>query len=150
MTPNMTPNMTPHMTRNMGKNSSKNRNMNRITMGVALLLGAVTMAAAETEERVKHFEGLPATTIDEAVTNFSEYNAKLRAVLDKETIDGADVATVHELTYTLENALAKINEELTELAETLEEVHLASEAADIDAIKTKGKAYLDVAGKLVK
>jgi hypothetical protein len=121
-------------------------NMNKITLGAALLLGVATLACAETDDAVEHFKGLPATTVDAAVTNFSEYNQRLKAVLDKETIDGADVAMVHELTYTLENALAKINEELTTLAETLEELHKASERADIDAVRTKGRAYLDVAG----
>ena len=51
---------------------------------------------------------------------------------------------VHELTYTLENALAKINDELGKLAVTLEEVHLASEKYDADAVRDHGDAYMEV------
>ncbi|WP_342343986.1 DUF6746 family protein [Aromatoleum bremense] len=40
----------------------------------------------------------------------------------KGNVSDAAMADVHELTYTLENALGKMNEELTKLAETLERV----------------------------
>jgi len=115
----------------------------------ALLLGVASVASAETD-RVEHFKGLPADTLQQAVTNFSEYNGKLRAVLEADELDGQDLATVHELTYTIETALAKINAELTALAETLEEVHLASESADIDTVKTKGQQYLAIAAEVVR
>ena len=50
----------------------------------------------------------------------------------------------HELTYTIENVLAKINAELSTLAETLEEVRIASEAADIDRVQIDGHEYLSI------
>ncbi len=81
--------------------------------------------------------------------NVSASNGKLQTVLDKGNLDGQDLATIHELTYTIENALAKINAELSTLAETLEEVHIASETADIDREKTKGHEYLSIALELV-
>jgi hypothetical protein len=115
----------------------------------ALLLGVVTVVTAQTE-RVEHFKGLPAETLEQAVRNFSEYNAKLQVVLDKGDLDAQNLSTVHELTYTLETALAKINAELTTLATTLEEVHLASEAADLATLETKGRQYLSIAGEVVK
>jgi hypothetical protein len=37
---------------------------------------------------------------------------------------------IHELTYTLENALGKLSEDLAKAAVDLEEVHLASEKLD--------------------
>ncbi|RKT44222.1 DUF6746 family protein [Thiocapsa rosea] len=114
----------------------------------ALLVGMAAGASAQTD-RVEHFKGLPADTLEQAVANFSEYNGKLRAILDKGDLEGQDLATVHELTYTLETALAKINAELTALAETLEEVHIASETADIDTVKTKGREYLSVAAEVI-
>jgi len=115
---------------------------------IAILTATGLAGATEDADRVEHFEGLPAPTMDDAVTNFAEYNAKLRHIVDQEEIVGADLATVHELTYTLENALAKITAELTELADTLEAVHLASESGDIETVKTKGAEYLTVAGKV--
>jgi hypothetical protein len=98
---------------------------------------------------VEHVEGLPAETPEQAVMNVSASNGKLQTVLDKGNLDGQDLATIHELTYTIENALAKINAELSTLAETLEEVHIASETADIDREKTKGHEYLSIALELV-
>lgn len=57
---------------------------------------------------------------------------------------------VHQLTYTLENALGKIHEEVTQLVDTLEEVHLASEATDPQDMKKKAQTYLKTATTLVK
>jgi hypothetical protein len=75
--------------------------------------------------------------------------ATMKDSLDKDALEGQDLATVHELTYTIETAPAKINAELTALAETLEEVHIASETADIGTVKTKGHEYLSVASEVM-
>jgi len=107
----------------------------------ALSFGVATMAKAET---VEHFKGESAETLEEAVTHFKRYNQRLETLLKKDSMSADDVTKVHELTYTLENALAKINEELDKLAETLEEVHLASEKYDADAVQQHGKAYMEV------
>jgi hypothetical protein len=118
------------------------------SLACALLFGLTAVASAQTD-RVEHFKGLPADTLEQAVTNFSAYNGKLQTVLDKGNLNGQDLATIHESTYTIENALAKINAGLSTLAETLEEVHIASETADIDRVKTKGQEYLSIARELV-
>ncbi len=113
---------------------------------LGLLIAAGTVQA---DERVDHFEGLPAETLTEAVENFAEYNDRLEAVLNRGELSPADLAEVHELTYTLENALEKINTEFTALADTLEEVHLASESSDPDTVATRGRAYLGTARTVV-
>ena len=100
-------------------------------------------------ERAAHFEGKPSATLAKAVANFNEYNLKLKTILDGKLTD-ADMAEVHQLTYTLENALEKINEEMSALAGTLEEVHLASEKLDRDAVLKHGRAYLSVSGQVVR
>ncbi len=100
-------------------------------------------------ERGAHFEGKPPATLAQAVADFNEYNLKLKAILDGKLTD-ADMAEVHQLTYTLENALEKINEEMSALAGTLEEVHLASEKLDRDAVLKHGRAYLSVSGQVVR
>lgn len=107
----------------------------------ALSFGVATMAKAET---VEHFKGESADSLEEAVTHFKRYNHQLEALLKKESMSADDVTRVHELTYTLENALAKINQELDKLAMTLEEVHVASEKYDADAVLEHGGAYMDV------
>lgn len=57
---------------------------------------------------------------------------------------------IHELTYTLEEALKKIHTDLAEVAEVLEEVHLASEQADAETVKNSGQAYLKVTRTVVQ
>ena len=62
----------------------------------------------------------PAETMEQALANFSEYNARLAALLEQDELTMADLAQIHQLTYTLENALERINDDLEDLAETLE------------------------------
>lgn len=118
---------------------------------LSLTLGAASLALAGTEEEAHaHFTGLPAATLSEALTNLAEYNERLRAYIDRGEIAAQEYVEVHELTYTLENALGKLNEELAALADTLEEVHVASEQADAEALLDRGRAYLEVADQIVK
>lgn len=105
---------------------------------------------AYADERPDHFRGKTAETLAEAVANFSEYNEKLSAVLAQGSLEPKDMVKVHELTYTLENALEKIQSELVELAETLEEVHVASEEMEADAVTTHGQKYLEAAREIIQ
>jgi hypothetical protein len=59
------------------------------------------------------------------------------------------LAQIHELTYTLENALEKIDREMQTLTKTLEALHVASETADFGGTRSQGEAYLATARKLV-
>lgn len=104
---------------------------------------------ASADERIDHFEGEPSETLEEAVKNFSEYNKKLASILEKDELTNQDIVKVHQLTYTLENALAKINDEMNALAETLEELHLASEKVDSEKVKNKGTSYLNTAQTVI-
>ena len=106
------------------------------------------VAASGAAETVQHYKGKPAETLPQAVANFSEYNRKLKVLLDGPVTD-ADMDEVHQLTYTLENALKKINEEMARLADTLEKVHKASEKLDRDATIEHGRTYLSVSGQVV-
>lgn len=119
------------------------RSLIAVATAAALFSSAMVHA-----ERPEHYKGLQANTLDEAVTNFSEYNDKLAEVLRGE-LDPVAMNEVHQLTYTLENALDKITEEFVSLAETLEEVHLASESNDPETVRNSGKAYLEVSRKVV-
>jgi hypothetical protein len=125
--------------------------MKRLILTATVLLASFASPAWASGggTRTAHFEAKPAETLAQAVANFAEYNDKLRAILDGKVTD-SDMADVHQLTYTLENALKKINEEMAGLAVTLEEVHLASEKLDRDAVLKHGRAYLSVADEVVK
>src|SRR5690606_21127756 len=77
-------------------------------------------------------------------------NGQLEAILAKDELGPEDTAKIHELTYTLENALARIESEVEALEETLEEVHVASERYEVETVRTQGRKYLDNAAKLTK
>lgn len=113
----------------------------------ALSFGVATMAKADT---IEHFKGKPAENLEVAVSNFNRYNQRLETLLKKDSLTADDVTKVHELTYTLENALAKINEELNKLADTLEDVHKASEKYDADAVQQHGDTYMEVINTISK
>lgn len=123
--------------------------MKSLILATTLALVPLATPAWASDERSAHFEGTPSATLAQAVANFSESNLKLKTILDGKVTD-ADMAEVHQLTYTLENALKKINEEMSALAGTLEEVHLASEKLDRDAVLEHGRAYLSVSGQVIK
>lgn len=123
------------------------KNLSILFAGVVLALG---LSAAAHADRPDHFKGKPAETLSAAVANFSEYNQHLAAVLAKDSLEPADMVKVHELTYTLENALEKLRAELAELADTLEEVHVASEKLDAKAVKTQGQKYLGTAREIIR
>ena len=118
----------------------------RILAATTALLFTLPGVASEDYD---HYEGESATSLEQAVANLSEYNNRLEKVLAGELTPEA-MNEVHQLTYTLENALKKINEEMSALAGTLEEVHLASEKLDRDAVLKHGRAYLSVSGQVVR
>ncbi len=111
-----------------------------------LIFSALTFA----DERPDHFKGKPAETLEQAVANFSKYNNKLANILAKDNLSPEELHSIHELTYTLENALEKINAEFAELAKMLETVHVASETADAKTVKNQGTRYLDTAFQVIK
>ena len=99
------------------------------------------------EERPDHFSGKPADTLVEALVNFNEGNAILRKLLTGE-VSPEDLGEIHQLSYTLENALGKINEEYKTLAILLEQIHLGSETGKTVAVKGNAKAYFDIVDDL--
>jgi hypothetical protein len=119
------------------------------TLVAAFFLTSLSLGVANAEERYDHFKGLPAETLETAVQNFSEYNNRLAAIVAKDELTASDLATVHELTYTLENALERISGELAVLADLLEEVHVASEAADAASTVETGRTYLGTAQTVI-
>lgn len=103
--------------------------------------------SAQAEDRLDHYQGKPADTLEQAIANFAEGNRELRQLLEGKVSD-ADLARVHELSYTLENALGKMNKEMKVLAMLLEQVHLASETAKAETVQGSGRAYLEIVDTL--
>jgi len=116
----------------------------------AIVFAASAFAGPVLADEVQHYRAKPSETLEEAVNNFSEYNKLLSEVLAKEELSQSDMERVHELSYTLEVALAKINEEMTGIVDTLEEVHLSSEQYNEAKLRGVGQVYLEIAQTVVK
>lgn len=115
-----------------------------VAAATSLLIASPAMASDP-----EHFKGEPSDTLEQAVANFSEYNGKLEQVLADELTPEA-MNEVHRLTYTLETALEKLEDELDELKDTLETVHKASERADADTVRSAGERYLTSSRKIIE
>ena len=114
------------------------------------LLAFGLSATASADERPDHFEGEKAQTLAEALSHLSSYNAQLEAILAKDELGPEDTAKIHELTYTLENALARVKSEVEDMEEVLEEVHVASERYQVDTVRSQGRSYLDKSAGLLR
>lgn len=123
--------------------------MKSLLSALFITAGMLAFTAAAADDRPDHFTGKPADTLEQAVTNFTEYNAKLKALLSAELTPQA-MAEIHQLTYTLEVALQKIHSETGKLKDTLEQVHIASERMDTATAKQSGDNYIRTAQTLVK
>ncbi len=116
-----------------------------LAMAATLAFSANSFAT----DRVEHFKGVPSPDLATAVKNFSEYNDLLAKELDGELTPQA-LADIHQLTYTLEVALEKISDEAKALADTLEEIHVASETSELEKLAEEGKKYMQVVSELKK
>ena len=108
-----------------------------------LMLATATLLftlPAFADDEYDHYKGEPSKTLEQAVANFSEYNNRLEQVL------AGDLT----LTYTLENALGKLDHELEDIAERLEKVHKASEHAAPDTVKEQGAVYLEKSRSIIR
>ncbi|MCL7930624.1 DUF6746 family protein [Halomonas llamarensis] len=124
--------------------------MKRIALVMLAGLLGSGMAVADQHERADHFEGKEAKTLEEAVTNFSEGNARLAELISADSISNEQMGEIHMVTYTIENALQKIDAEVEAMAVSLEEVHLGSETLDQERVATNGADFLEAAQTLVE
>lgn len=99
--------------------------------------------------RVDHYEGMASESLEDALVHLGEYNARLQVMIEGETLTPSDLNTIHQLTYTLENALERIRIEVSAIAETLEDVHVASEQAEALRVKELARAYLEASQPLI-
>ena len=114
--------------------------LSQISFIVVLL---ICLSSTVLAEKVDHFEGEASPTLEIALTNLTNYNAKLEQLVLQETLTPEDFHQIHELTYTLENAMGRLAEEQARLSVILEEVHLASESGDTAIVKENGKAFVE-------
>ncbi|CUS48080.1 MAG: Herpesvirus processing and transport protein [Idiomarinaceae bacterium HL-53] len=118
-----------------------------LALASALSAAAVDTVQATEQERYEHFEGEASPTVEAALENLTTYNAKLQEIME-DGLTSQEMAEIHQLTYTLENALATLNKELETTAATLEEVHLASERMEYDTVRIQGQRYVNQVRKI--
>lgn len=121
--------------------------MKHLTQLACAAILAVTPAFAQ--DRADHYAPQPSDTLEEALANFSEYNAIMAGIMAKDSLTPNDMEDVHQLTYTLEVALAKLIADSTALADQLEYVHQASEGSNAERLREYGLTYLETAQKIV-
>lgn len=124
------------------------KSLSLLFAGALLAFGLSDLALAD--DRPDHFKGEKAETLGEALTHLSSYNARLEAILAKDELGPEDTAEIHQITYTLENALDRIKSEVEDLEETLEKVHVASERYEVGTVRSQGRRYLDQAAGLAR
>ncbi|MEX0387047.1 DUF6746 family protein [Spiribacter onubensis] len=118
-------------------------------LGVMVAATALLGVGLAQADGVDHFEGEPSRTVAEAWDNLETGNEQLKALINGE-LSPVEMAEVHEVTYTLENALARLAEAHETSAVNLEEVHLASERNDTETVRANGEAYLEAISGLVQ
>lgn len=121
--------------------------MRRRTAFIAAL--ALSAMPALAQERIDHYAAETSATLAEALENFSTYNTRMATVLARPSMTRDTMEDIHQLTYTLEVALEQIIAQAQELAELLEEVHLASEGSDAEKLTALATSYLAIARQLV-
>lgn len=124
--------------------------MRNSRFGAALAGAALLFASPVFASEVDHYEPEKSETLEEAVTHLRDYKQRLQKLLDKDELSAADMEKVHQLTYTLENALKRINTELGGIAGDLETVHLASERREADTVRSRGSAFLEQVDTLIE
>lgn len=124
--------------------------INKTTLAVAFVSTlALQGSVIASDDMPQHFKGVPSHTLEEAVKNFSEYNKKLSVIMLKDELKPVDMAEIHQLTYTLENALDVIEDAIDNIEDNLEDLHKASEKAHYDKALKAGREYLDESRKII-
>lgn len=113
----------------------------KIIVKAACISALLVTSAANADDDNNHFPSLKAPDLKTALCNLQSYNKKLSDITSKTQLTTVDMVKVHELTYTLENAILRMQKDLINIAANLEEVHLASERLDQKAIAEFGSQY---------
>ncbi len=116
---------------------------------ISALLSLIFAGSVSAEERPEHYEGKKAHSLDAAFENLAETNILIAELIADGEIQPEELAELHKLTYTAENSLEKVTEELEALKEVLEEIHLSSEDFDSYKVMERTPVYLSGSQKLL-
>ncbi len=114
-------------------------------IGTLLILAST----AKADEKYNHFPSLDSPDTATALCNLAKFNEKLKVIETKKSMTAEDMVKVHELTYTLENAVIRLQKDLDTIAVDLEKVHKASEVLAEKTIKQSGEDYLSATNNIL-
>ncbi len=103
---------------------------------------AATISTNAMAVDVDHFKGKPSPDLKSALCNLQEFDKKLKMATTGDKLTPQQMADVHQLTYTLEVAVQKLQSELVIVAEELEKAHKGSEVMANEKVKNGAKEYL--------
>lgn len=113
------------------------------TMGFGV--HALTAQAEDQADDIQHYEGKVFTKKKQAIKALKETSAQMAEIVASETLDIAKMEQIHQTSYTTEDAIAFLDKkgkyDLSDLAEKLEEVHLASEDHKAEELRRDFIAY---------
>ena len=115
--------------------------MNLLNKSLVALV--VVFSGSVYASEVRHYKGQDVNTVEEAIAVLQEYNPKLQALLESDELKPQDMGKIHEMTYSMENALKILEGSLKITQRNLEELHLSSERMETEKAKIYGKLYLD-------
>lgn len=108
----------------------------------SLLIFSTFCFSSDKSERIDHFKGIVPASVNEAQQILTDYNKKLAKLIKKEKLDMKDMGEIHMLTYTLENQLGYMMEDLKKVADELEKLHLLSESTEAKKAQAQAVIYL--------
>lgn len=117
---------------------------------VTALLWGANLSVAQADERIEHYQALPAESLEQAMTNLKSHSRELENLIASGDLSEQDMVKIHELTYTLENALQRLLAEMNDTAEVLEEVHLGSETMNRQRVLDNAQRYLQSVNTLLQ
>jgi hypothetical protein len=112
------------------------------------MLAAPLHAADPAPPRVDHYQARQADGIAETVANLKEANRKLAELLGGE-VDEYAMHDIHSLSYTIEESLLRLANELRQLHGIAGDMHFATEGMKRDAVIDYGEAYLSGVRKII-
>lgn len=115
---------------------------------IAALSIFFSLSANAYSEDAKHFEGKKFDNITDAVAVLKDYNQRFEDKMNGE-LDALALHEIHELSYTMEDAVAFITSTLYTVAEELEAVHQATEHASPGTVRTSGAKYLELSRAII-
>ncbi|MGR4066545.1 hypothetical protein OCT51_01665 [Halomonas sp. LR3S48] len=98
---------------------------------------------AELRQELEQTQGQPIETLQQAVDALELRNDLLDVLMQKEELTDGDLAIVRQLTEDIENALAKVEEEVGTMRDRVQEVRTSADSQGQEGIRESGRDYLD-------